>query len=390
MTVRRIAVVTGTRADYGLLYWLLRRLRDDASAELQLVVTGTHLSERFGHTVRQIQEDGFRIAARLPLPLDDDSPSGVTRCLGEATIGFGATFDALRPDLLVLLGDRYEVLAAAQAALLARVPVAHLHGGEATEGAVDESIRHAVTKMSHLHFVAAEPFRRRVIQLGEAPERVWVVGALGLDNIERLPLLGRAELEAALGIRLRRPTFLVTYHPPTLSVGGHGRRMRNLLQALESTAGSIVLTGVNADAGHREISEAAQSFASAHPGRVILTPNLGSLLYLSVMAQSDVVIGNSSSGLIEAPALGVPTVDIGDRQRGRLRALSVIHCEDDSDAIASTVARALGQEHKNVARRLTTPYGTPGAAERIAPILASYPLDSLTMKHFHDWAGSTS
>lgn len=386
MTRRRICVVTATRAEYGLLYWLLDALRADASVELQLVVTGTHLSERFGMTVRQIEADGLAIAARVPMPLDDDSPLGVTRALAAATAGLGEAFARLAPDLLVLLGDRYEVLAAAQAAMVARIPIAHIHGGEATEGLIDEAIRHAVTKMSQLHFVAAEAFRRRVIQLGEAPQRVWTVGATGLDNIARLPLLDRQALQASLGLELRRPSFLVTHHPVTLRAADQGQALRTLLHVLDETGGTIIITGVNADTGAQALRVEAERFAAARPGRVLLVESLGALRYLSAVAAVDAVVGNSSSGLLEAPALGTPTIDIGERQRGRLRAPSVVHCEEDADSLRQALATALSPQHRALCALRRTPYGTPGAAQRIAAVLRTHELDGLVVKRFHNLA----
>lgn len=381
---RRVCVVTAARAEYGLLYWLLRALRDDPAVDLQLVVTGTHLSPAHGLTVRGIESDGFTIAERVSILLQDDSPLGVTKSLGLATLGFADSFARLRPDVLVLLGDRYEMLGAAQAAMIARIPIAHVHGGEATEGLIDEAIRHAITKMSHLHFVAADDFRRRVIQLGEAPDRVWVVGATGLDNIARLPLLGRAALETELGLSLSAPSLLITYHPVTLRDEDPGEAMRDLLEVADAIAGTIILTGVNADTGGSAMRREAEQFAAARPGRVLLAESLGALRYLSAMQQVDAVVGNSSSGLLEAPALGTPTVDIGERQQGRLRAPSVIHCAATRHAIAAAIRQALSPAHRAQAERRETPYGTPGAAERIAAVLRVHPLEGLLFKRFYN------
>lgn len=384
MKRRKICVVTATRAEYGLLSGLLRELQSAPEVELQLVVTGTHLSAAFGSTVAEIERDGFEIAARLPIALDDDSANGVTRSLAAATSALGDTLAQLQPDLLVILGDRYEMLAAAQAALMARVPVAHIHGGETTEGAVDEAIRHAITKMAHLHFVAAPAFAQRVLQLGEDPRRVWVVGATGLDNIAGIDLIGRAELERDLGLSLASPLLLVTYHPATLCDESPADAMRTLLAALDTGSGSIVLTGVNADAGHRAIREEAQRFAAQRPGRVCLVESLGVRRYLSLMALADVVAGNSSSGLLEAPAMGTPSIDVGDRQRGRPRAPSVVHCAAQFDAIRAALQRALTPQHRAIAARKQTPYGTPGAARRIAAVLREHELGGLIVKRFHD------
>ncbi len=384
MSRRRICVVTGSRAEYGLLYWLLHELRASPDVELQLVVTGSHLSSAYGMTVDAIESDAFRIHGRVPIPLDDDSPQGVTKSMAMAAVGLADCFAALLPDLLVLLGDRYEMLAAAQAAMVARIPIAHLHGGEATEGLIDEAIRHAITKMSHLHFVAAEPFRRRVIQLGEAPERVWVVGATGLDNIARLEAMDRQALEVDLGTKLSPPMYLVTYHPITLRDEDSGLVMRTLLEALDDDKPTIVLTGTNADTGGRSMHREAERFASARPGRVLLAETLGAQRYLSLMRLADLVVGNSSSGLLEAPAMGTPSIDIGDRQKGRLRAPSVIHCAAEPEAIGRAVRHALSPEHRALCARRETPYGTPGAAKRIAQVLRVHPLTDLLLKRFYD------
>lgn len=384
MNRRKICIVTATRAEYGLLTSLLGHLRANTSVELQLIVTGAHLSERFGLTVRQIERDGVPIAARVPVRLDDDSELGVTEALAETTTGIGRTFQELQPELLVLLGDRYEMLGAAQAAMLARIPIAHVHGGEATEGVIDEAIRHAITKMSHLHFVAAEPFRRRVVQLGEAPERVWTVGATGLDNIAQMPRIGRAELETDWGIELRSPSFLVTHHPVTLRTCDTGAEMRTLLEVLDGFGGTLVITGVNADPGNAAVRQEVERFAATRRDRVLAVESLGALRYLSAVAIVDVVVGNSSSGLIEAPSLGTPTVDIGDRQRGRLYAPSVVHCNEDATNIRLAVEQALSEDHRALAQQRCTPYGEPGAGKRIAEILSSHPLDGLLIKQFYN------
>lgn len=389
MNRRKICVVTATRAEYGLLTSLLGELRANPSVELQLVVTGAHLSERFGLTVRQIERDGVPIAARVPVPLDDDTAVGVTDALALTAAGLGRTFQELQPELLVLLGDRYEMLGAAQASMLARIPIAHVHGGEATEGLIDEAIRHAITKMSHLHFVAAEAFRRRVIQLGETPERVWTVGATGLDNIAQMSRIGRAELQADLGIELRSPSFLVTHHPVTLQTGDPGAPMRTLLEVLDGFGGTIVITGVNADPGNAALRQVVDRFAATRRERVLAIESLGARRYLSLVATVDAVVGNSSSGLIEAPSLGTPTVDIGDRQRGRLYAPSVVHCNEDATDIRLAVEQVLSDDHRAIARQRCTPYGEPGAGKRIAEILSKHPLDGLLIKQFHNLEGFT-
>jgi UDP-hydrolysing UDP-N-acetyl-D-glucosamine 2-epimerase len=380
---RRICVVTGTRADYGLLRWLMAEIRADARLQLQLVATGTHLERAFGATARAIEADGFVIDRRVRLHLSGDSTRDVTRAAGRAVTGIGEAFAQLRPDVVVLLGDRYEALAAAQAALYARIPLAHIHGGETTLGAVDESIRHAITKLAQLHFVAAPEYRRRVIQLGEAPARVFCFGAIGGDNFRRLSLLSRAELARALGITLPAPLFLVTYHPVTLGAAGYSpaRATRELLAALDTfPQASFLLCGSNADAGHAAIAPLLQGFAKRHAGRALYTPSLGQLRYLSALRAAAAVVGNSSSGLIEAPLCGTPTVNLGDRQRGRLRAPSVIDCREERDAIARALRRAVRATPRRAA---TAPRDVSG---RIKDVLARVPLEGLTTKPFHDLA----
>lgn len=383
-TLRKVAIVTGSRADYGLLYWLMKDLQASKAVELQLIVTGTHLSERFGMTVHQIEADGFNVSASVPIPVEDNSVLGVTKALSAATEGIGKCFSHLAPDLLVLLGDRYEALAAAQAAMLARIPIAHIHGGEATEGLIDEAIRHAITKLSHLHFVAAEEFRNRVIQLGEDPKRVWTVGAAGLDNIEMLPQMSRSALQESLGIELRYPSFLVTHHPVTLNTDEQGAVIATLLRLLVKMGGTVIITGVNADTGSHILRSEAERMARCHPNQIIIIESLGSLRYLSAIANVDAVVGNSSSGLIEAPSLGTATIDIGERQRGRPRAPSVIHCNEDAASIKQALEMALCAKHREICAKRETPYGKPGAARRISKVLHDYPLQGLVMKSFHN------
>lgn len=384
----KIAVVTGTRAEYGIFRPLLEGLDADPAFELVLLVTGTHLSERFGNTVTEIERDGHEIAARIPLPLDDDSEAGVTRAAAAALAGFGEALARVRPDVLVVLGDRFEALAAATAALLARVPVAHLHGGELTEGAIDDAIRHSITKMSWWHFTSAEEYRSRVIQLGEDPARVFATGALGVDNALRLPLLSRAELEADLGPVFGSRTALVTFHPVTLESGTAAAHMQALLDALDRFDDlSVVFTAPNADPGNRAIAELIERYVTESGGKAHSFVSLGSLRYLSLLAQADVCVGNSSSGIIEAPSLGTPTVDVGDRQTGRVRGPSVIHCEPTPDAIEQAVARALSPELAAIAERRENPYGDGHAAERILEVLRGVARDGVPAelkKRFYD------
>jgi len=386
VTPRRIAVVTGTRADYGLLHPLLCLLRDDPAVELQLVVTGMHLSPEFGLTHRTIAEDGFPVAAKVEMLLSSDTSVGIAKAIGLGTIGFADALDRLRPDIVVVLGDRFEILAAAQAAMTARIPIAHIHGGEATEGLIDEAIRHAVTKMAHLHFAAAEPYRRRIVRMGEHPDRVFTVGAPGLDWLRVLDPPDLAALERDLGLRLPAPLLLVTYHPVTLADADPAEPLRALLSALDALPeASVVLTKGNADTRGRIINEMIDAFAADRPNAVAAT-SLGQQRYLGLLRAADVVVGNSSSGLLEAPSCGTPTVNIGERQRGRLRAPSVIDCQEEAGAIAEAIARALSPAMRDLADRRETPFGDGRASARMAEVLTTFPLSGILMKPFYEGA----
>lgn len=379
----RICVFTATRAEYGLLSGLLRELDGRPGIELQLVVSGAHLAPEFGRTAALIEADGFRPAATVEMLLSSDSGVGAAKSLGLAVMGVAEALDRLHPDVLVLLGDRYEALAAAAAAALLAVPVAHIGGGESSEGAIDESIRHAVTKLSHLHFVAAEPFGRRVVQLGEEPWRVHVVGALGVDNIVRMRPLDRAELQSELGLTLTPPTIVVTYHPVTVSADATASGLDALLTALDPfPAATVVFTAPNADPGGRAIRRRVEEYAASRPGPTAAFGTLGQQRYLSLLRHADVVLGNSSSGIIEAPALGTPTVNVGDRQRGRLRAPSVLDVADTSESVAAGLRRALEPSFRRAGA--SSPYGDGGAAPRIAEVLCRTRADGLQVKHFRD------
>jgi len=383
--MRTIAVITGTRAEFGLLRNLMHELNQTPQVNLKVIVTGAHLSHAHGETICEIVAEGFEITETVDMLLTSDSRRAVGLSMGLGVIGLTGALDRMRPDLVVVLGDRYEILAAAQSAMILGIPIAHIHGGEVTEGAVDEAIRHAITKMSHLHFTAAEDFRTRVIQLGEMPERVWNVGATGLDNIPTLDMAPRAELEEALGITFGTTLFLVTYHPVTLGLAGESSVMA-LLDALhqQDDETSIVFTGANADAQGSQIDKAVAAFCKDHPKRTVQVASLGYRRYLSLMTIADVVVGNSSSGIIEAPSIGVPTVNIGPRQHGRPRARSVIDCNEDTGEISNAIAAALAPNWRNLAHQHETPYGTFGAGKRIAHILTTHSLEGLLRKRFHD------
>lgn len=386
---RKICVVSGTRADFGLLRWTLDAIRNHSDLTLQLVVTGAHLDSAYGDTRGEIAALGFEIAASVALGEIGGSNRAIGHALAKATQGLTDAFDTLHPDILLILGDRYEILAAAQAAMVMRMPICHLHGGEATEGVIDEAIRHAITKMAHIHCVAAEPYARRVRQLGESPDSVFVVGATGLDAVAQLPLLERDALETDLGYSIGDRHLLVTYHPVTLADESPQAALHGLFAALDAVRGcTVTITAANADAGGSGINEHLEAFAEARPN-THFTLSLGQQRYLSLARLSVAVVGNSSSGLIEMPALGVPTVNIGDRQRNRLRAPSVIDCANTQDAITDALQRATGDEMRVIAARRESPFGGPGAALKIVRILAETKLDGILLKRFVDWREPT-
>jgi len=381
---RRIAIVTGSRADYGLLRGTLTRLKAADDIALSVIACGMHLMPKFGETWRAIEADGFPIAARIDFKLDDDRAQTVARSTGIGLSGFADALPNLAPDLLVLLGDRFEMLSAAAAATLLNIPIAHIHGGEVTAGAFDDAIRHAITKMACLHFVAAEPYRRRVIQMGENPDFVFNVGAPGLDFATAAPPVRRSELLAQLGLSGPQQFILVTLHPTTARPEADAANVAALLGALEKiTDRSFVFTGVNADPGHRAIDDAIRAFVAARPDRARLFISLGSERYWATLRLADAVIGNSSSGILEAPAVGTPSINIGDRQQGRLRAASIIDCPADSVAVLAAL-KAIFEGRFRVDPAQEPPYGRGGASERIAGTLQKIDLLAAFPKYFHD------
>ena len=381
-TLRKIGVVTGTRADYGLLYWLLKEIQDDSDLQLQLFVTGMHLSPEFGLTYKVIEQDGFHIDAKVEMLLSSDTPVGIAKSIGLGVIGFAEALDKLKPDILVVLGDRYEILAAAQAAMVAKIPIAHIAGGDTTEGAIDEAIRHSITKMSHLHFVTNKHSSKRVLQLGENPQNVFCVGSPGIDYIKALKLLTREELAQSLEFNFRHKNLLITFHPVTLEDQSSQEQFAELLRALDSFGDGIglIFTKPNADTDGRIIIRLIDEFVDCRPNTKAFT-SLGQLRYLSTIAQVDAVVGNSSSGLYEAPSFNKPTVNIGDRQKGRLQAESVIQCANNSDEIHDAIQQALKLNGINV----QNPYGDGGSSKRIVDILKSISdYKSILKKHFYE------
>lgn len=381
---RKICVVTGTRAEFGLLRWLMQEIQNEPELELQVLATGMHLSPEFGLTYREIEQAGFVINAKVEMLLSADTATAVTKSMGIGLISYADAYERLSPDLIVVLGDRFEIFAATAAAMIAGIPIAHLHGGETTEGAFDEAIRHSITKMSHLHFVAAEEYRRRVIQLGEQPDRVFLVGGLGIDAIKRIELLEREPLEESLGFKFGPRNLLITFHPVTLEGGSTQHQMSELLAALgELTDINLIFTMPNADTGGRELAKMVDAFVTSH-GNARVYASLGQLRYLSCMRYVDGVVGNSSSGLTEAPSFGIGTVNIGDRQKGRLMATSVINCEPTVDSIRKALYRLFDPAFRSTLDQTVNPYGNGGASKRIVDVLRTYPINNVLKKSFYD------
>jgi len=384
---RKICVITGTRAEYGLLRWVMQGVKDDPDLVLQIIATGMHLSPEFGLTYREIEKDGFQIDRKVEMLTSSDTAVGVAKSMGLGLIGFADALSDLKPDLIVALGDRFEIFSVVAAALVARIPVAHLHGGELTEGAFDEAFRHSITKMSHLHFVAVEEYRQRVIQLGEQADRVFLVGGLGVDAVRRVNLLDREELEASLDFKLGAKNLLITFHPATLEASTAADQMAELLSALAGlTDTRLLFTLPNADTGGRELIKMVEQFVVQH-ANARAWPSLGQLRYLSCVAQVDGVIGNSSSGLLEVPSFRKGTINIGERQRGRLQAASIINCEPTHRSISAAIEKLYSEEFQANLKQVSNPYGDGGASEKVVKAIKSCVLEGLVKKVFHDLSG---
>ncbi|MBF0176820.1 MAG: UDP-N-acetylglucosamine 2-epimerase (hydrolyzing) [Magnetococcales bacterium] len=383
---RAICVVTGSRAEYGHLYWIMREIQEHPQLQLQVVATGMHLSPEFGMTVQQIETDGFGVDQRVEMLLSGDSGVAIAKSLGLGVIGFADALERLRPGLVLVLGDRFEALAAVMAAMPLRIPVAHVHGGEASEGVMDEAIRHALTKMAHLHFTAAPAYRQRVIQLGEDPGRVFVTGSPGLDHIARTPLLERDAWQQETGFVLGQTNILVTYHPVTLESGGPEKATAAILTALDAYPDArILFTRPNADTAGRIIQQMIDAWVVQQKQRAMVVTNLGTVRYLSALRHMDIMLGNSSSALIEAPCFKLPAINLGDRQRGRLKAISVIDCAEESRSIIRALEKGLDPQFRQGLHAMVPPYGQGDAARRIVEILAEFPLDDILKKQFHDF-----
>jgi UDP-N-acetylglucosamine 2-epimerase (non-hydrolysing)/GDP/UDP-N,N'-diacetylbacillosamine 2-epimerase (hydrolysing) len=383
--MRKIAIFTGTRAEYGLLYWIIKGLHESADTELQLYVGGTHLSSEFGNTVQQIEQDGFPISARLDFLSSSDTPIDIAKSMGSALVLASETFQRNKPDLLVVLGDRFEAMAICQAAMLECLPIAHIHGGETTEGLIDEAVRHSITKMSHIHFTSTEVYRKRVIQLGESPEKVFNVGAPGIDNVKSLALLDRKSLSDSLDFDVMGPFLVVTYHPVTLDKNGAINALNNLLSVLATYSElKFIITYPNADTHGRSLIEVLQEFSRRYSDQVLLVQSLGQLRYISLLKHCELVVGNSSSGLIEAPAFNKPTVNIGRRQGGRLSGDTVINCDEDLLSISRSLKKAMTEDFKVRCDKSHNPYGNGGSSRKILEIIKDIPLDNLIFKQFYN------
>lgn len=381
---RKICVVTGTRAEYGLLYWLLERAKIDTEVELQLVVTGMHLSPEFGLTVKQVEKDGFIINEKVEMLISGDTPTAIAKSIGLGVISFSDVFNRLKPDIIVILGDRFEIFAVAQTAMILRIPLAHIHGGELTEGLIDDPIRHSITKMSHLHFTASEEYRKRVIQMGEQPSTVYNVGTIGLEGIKNIHLLNRQALSESIGFELEK-FFLVTLHPTTLEKSTAEAQINTLLAALDKfPMYQVIFTKTNADTDGRIINKKIEEYVQDNSSRCCVFDSLGQLRYLSAIKNCEGVIGNSSSGLLEVPFLRKPTVNIGIRQRGRLKAKSIIDCSFDVKEIVNSIEKAVSSDFKEMILDIPMLYGDGNTSKEIVNILKTVNLNNLVIKQFYD------
>lgn len=385
--MKRIGIMTGTRAEYGLLKSLMQEINKDNDLELYLIVSGMHLSPEFGMTYKEIEEDGFEINAKVEMLLSSDSPAGISKSIGLGVIGFADEFQRADLDMLILLGDRYEALSAAISAMVMRIPIAHLHGGELTEGAIDEGIRHSITKMSYLHFTSTEEYRRRVIQLGENPERVFCVGAIGVENIKKINLMTKEELERSIHFEIDENTVIVTYHPVTLENNTVEEQFLNLLEVLDRNPKiRMIFTKANADTNGRIVNELIDKYVAQNSERACAFMSLGQKRYLSALKYCRIVIGNSSSGIIEAPSFGKPIINIGDRQKGRICADSVINCGYTQQEIQRAMETALTEEFENKARNCRNPCEKENTAANIISVIKDYLLnDKIKLKKgFYD------
>lgn len=379
----KICVITGTRAEYGLLYWLMKELQNDDFFQLQIIATGMHLSPEFGLTYKEIEEE-FKIDKKIEMLLSSDTTVGISKSMGLAQISFAEAYEELKPDLILVLGDRYEIFSAVSSAMICRIPVAHLHGGESTLGVIDEAIRHSLTKMSHLHFTATEEYRKRVIQLGENPNRVFNVGGLGIDNIKKLRLLNKEDFEKSIGFKLNKKNLLVTFHPVTLENNSTKSQFNELLNSfdeLEDT--NIIFTKANSDTDGRIINQMIDEYISKNKNCIAFF-SLGQLRYLSALQYVDAVVGNSSSGVLEVPSFKIATINIGDRQKGRIKTQSIVDINPLKKEILRAIESIYTKDFKEMLKNVSNPYGEGGSAEQIKNIIKNTKLNNILKKEFYD------
>lgn len=380
----KVCVVTGTRAEYGLLYWLMKEIATDKDLELQLIVTGMHLSPEFGLTYKEIEKE-FKIDKTIEMLLSSDTNIGISKSMGLAQISFSEAYEELTPDIVVVLGDRYEIFSAISAAMIAKLPIAHLHGGETTEGAFDEAIRHSITKMSHLHFTATNEYKNRVIQLGENPNRVFNVGGMGIENIKRLKLLSFDEFEKSIDFKLNKKNILVTFHPVTLENSTAKEQFQKLLNAIDKLEDTnIIFTKANSDTDGRVINSMIDEYVGKNCKKSVCFTSLGQLRYLSALQFVDAMVGNSSSGLAEAPSFKIGTINIGDRQKGRIKASSVIDCEANETSIQKAFSKLYSKEFQETLKNTVNPYGDGCASKKIIEVIKSVDLENILKKSFYD------
>lgn len=383
--MKKICFFTGTRAEYGLLKPLLEEIKKEKTFAMQMIVSGSHLSHEFGFTYKEIESDGFTIDKKIEILLSSDTSVGVSKAVGLGLISYAEAVNELKPDLMVLLGDRFEAFAMASACLISKIPIAHIHGGELTEGAFDDSLRHAITKMSRLHFTSTDEYRNRVIQLGENPEFVFNVGAIGIDNIKKLKLLSKTEFEKSIGFKLKKKNIIVTFHPVTLEKQSSEMQIKNLLNAIDKLDDTgIIFTRPNADNGGREIMSMIDKYVSKNSGKAVYFASLGQLRYLSALKYVDAVVGNSSSGIIEAPSFKIGTVNIGDRQKGRIKAGSVIDCGYDLKSIKNAFKKLYSERFQSLLNKVKNPYGEGESAKKIVEVLKNIDFNLITLKRFFD------
>tara|TARA_S200000501_G_scaffold375932_1_gene429289 strand:- start:284 stop:1450 length:1167 start_codon:yes stop_codon:yes gene_type:complete len=384
MSKRKICVITGTRAEYGLLRWVIDGVQRSNKLKLQIIATGMHLSPEFGLTFKEIEKDGYKIDKKVEMLISSDSSSGITKSVGIGMIGFSDAIKSLKPDLVLVVGDRFEIFAAVSAAMIARVPVAHCHGGETTQGSIDEPIRHSITKMSQLHFVASQEFKNRVIQLGEQPNRVFLVGGLGVDNINSVKLFSKENLEKSIDFKFGKKNLLVTFHPVTLENSTARKQMNELLSALkELNSTNIVFTMPNADTDGRIIFKLIDDFVKRNSNSKSFI-SLGQKRYLSMVKYVDVVVGNSSSGLLEVPSFKKATINIGDRQKGRTKAESIIDCKPEKKSILKAIEKAYTKDFQKTLNFVENPYGEGGASKKIVNMIEITSLEGILKKEFYD------